>query len=320
MVVATDDDEEDSRAGGRRRRVGDIGALRNFSAQVPRRRRLGFDRRWRPRRAARRRSRLPGGMPRKAAAAAAGSADNAAPPPVVVAAAAAGKRRSSGAAASAAVALPSPLPEDVVSAMDAFGDNVGILARMEENLTIINNCSTFANIQNLDPIKVADGGVVAPFSPQDFKKAMERQGGGAAQQYHCGINVFWLDPNWMAMPGVPLQQRVISELADFFYSSSGPTMAQKATIYVAVQPEYDPLAHKGSLQRVSPPEYVFAIYEALRRRIENKEKGAATLATWKQLLTSWPATFRSVNNQVTPLLFSNASSLGIRWSARPSRG
>lgn len=197
-------------------------------------------------------------------------------------------RRSSGASASGSgAAAVAAADMDGIAGMDSYGDNTSVLARMEENLVIISKRPAFADIKEADPLKISEGGFVAPFSRAEYKKAME--GSSSSPQYHCGVNIFWLDPKFMAMPGVPFQQRVISDLADFYFAKGAQISPTKATIYIATTTESDPLAHKGSLQRVSPPEYVFAVYEALRRRIESKK--GPPLEEWRKLLTSWPATF-----------------------------
>ena len=226
-------------------------------------------------------------------------------------AAAAPPRRSGGGAAAAAAGGAgssgdaAPLGGAAAPGADpsaSIGDNTAVLARMQENVEIILHTVPFKDVKEACALQVQDGGLLAPFKKDFWKLAIER-----GDTYLCGINMWWLDMKYMAMPGVPIQGRVIDELADHFFSHTAKEAAAKLpALTVATSTGSDPLAHKGSLERVSPPEPVYAFLEAVRRLIDQKAE-KKVLAEWRRLMLSWAATCLRLKGECT-LLFRGVGS------------
>jgi hypothetical protein len=108
------------------------------------------------------------------------------------------------------------------------------------------------------------------------------------QTYTCGINMFWVDLQWSATPGVPLRQQAIQHLADTVFCKP----ASPGVIHIAVSgPDFRVLDHRGALLRVSPEELTAAVTLAIARDIKTCEP-TETLEAWRQIVLSTTCTFK----------------------------
>ena len=161
--------------------------------------------------------------------------------------------------------------------------NSGLLARINEAVTYICSHKEFRNIDAAMPLTTKEGASGAPYSQQAFKQAMTF---GHQAIYTCHINLFWLDPQFIAMTGVPIREEAVNQAIDNLFVSS-QCIAFPSVLEVAAQdPEsFDATAHKGALKRVSPPEEFFAF----RVRMEKDLKKASD-----QLDKDTPRRYRKV--------------------------
>jgi len=174
---------------------------------------------------------------------------------------------------------------DANGAANAMGDDIPgesseVWARIQDNMVTISEHSVFKKIVAALPTGIggtAGGAFQDAFKLEHYKAAMS----GAACKYQCGINIFWLDFSYSAMPGVPLRQRSIDELRDQYFA--GPSGFPKTIVIAVDSVQFNPLEHKGSLQRVSPGEIVYALLDAIRRDID-ANKDNEYLLEWRRVL------------------------------------
>ena len=104
----------------------------------------------------------------------------------------------------------------------------------------------FHGIVALDPLPISsdsESGSVPPFEPEDYKKAIKARG-----EYTAGVNGFWQDYLWTPTPGVPVRRKALATLTETTFKTPA-----SLTLHFAVESEdFNPLNHKGALQRVSP--------------------------------------------------------------------
>ena len=163
---------------------------------------------------------------------------------------------------------------------DIPGESSEVWARIQDNMVTISEHSVFKKIVAALPTGIggtAGGAFQDAFKLEHYKAAMA----GAACKYQCGINIFWLDFSYSAMPGVPLRQRSIDELRDQYFA--GPSGFPKTIVIAVDSVQFNPLEHKGSLQRVSPGEIVYALLDAIRRDID-ANKDNEYLLEWRRVL------------------------------------
>ena len=104
--------------------------------------------------------------------------------------------------------------------------------------------------------------------------------------YDCRINLMWVDACFRAQMGVPIRKAAIKLIQDSMDNESFvPPLVE-----IAVQEEqYDAMAHKGALKRISPPENMFAVILKVAKLMDTKSD--AELTQWKDLILDYPARF-----------------------------
>ena len=98
----------------------------------------------------------------------------------------------------------------------------------------------FRGIQSAVTDDVADSGSQHPFELMYYTRALA----SGSQTYAAGINLFWIDLQWSATPGVPLRATAINQMARCTFRS--PCQINDIHIVVA-----NVIMHKGALLRVS---------------------------------------------------------------------
>ena len=131
----------------------------------------------------------------------------------------------------------------------------------------------------LDEIE-PDGLCGAVFNEQSFTRAMEER-----KHYECRINLLWCDTTYRAQTGVPIRECSL-ELMNNDVASAG-WMSSRVEIAVPT-PDFKPLQHKGKLQRVSPPEVVYAL---LLRISDDIDRTPDKVDHWKQIIVDFPVVF-----------------------------
>ena len=166
--------------------------------------------------------------------------------------------------------------------------NLAYIEKLEAAWGLIQDHDIFHNIQAASPAcitgNVAESGTQAPFDLQCYQDALKT----ASKSYTAGINLFWINLQWSATPGVPLRVSAIEAMARTTFRAP----VSVGTIHVAVPgAEFNPLEHKGALLRVSPEEITGALVLAISRDIQNNEP-AEVLQSWKQVILSTTCVFK----------------------------
>ena len=109
--------------------------------------------------------------------------------------------------------------------------------------------------------------------------------------YKCGGNFFWADP-LATVTQVPLRQTVIFDLMEHYFKDPGNF---PGAICVAIGQTQNPMDHKGSLRRVSPPEIQWALIFKLKDEIR-LEVSEERLKEWRRMLLSCSFHFMLLDN------------------------
>ena len=162
------------------------------------------------------------------------------------------------------------------------GESTEVWARIKDNVLTISD--RFKKIVTCNPIGLdSTGAFQASFQLEHYRNSITSLG-----KYQCGLNMAWLDFNYCAMPGVPIRQQAIDEMREQYFAA-GPCHMPKAIVIAVADATFNPLEHKGSLQRVSPGEAVYALLEAIRLDIDAKKD--ADVQKWKQVLLTTTGVF-----------------------------
>ena len=110
-------------------------------------------------------------------------------------------------AAAAAAAADSPValrPE----ALDTkeYSINADHYAAVQEALTVIENTPGMENLRTAEPLKLVEGGSIAPFDQTVLKEKIDK-----GECYTCGATIYFANPLRDASPGVPLDSAKIHD-------------------------------------------------------------------------------------------------------------
>ena len=166
--------------------------------------------------------------------------------------------------------------------------NLAYIEKLAEAWALIQDHDVFRGTQSAAPLAitddVADSGSQRPFELIFYTRALA----SGSQTYTAGINLFWIDLQWSATPGVPLRASAIDQMARTTFRSP----CQINDVHIAVADvSFNPLMHKGALLRVSPEEVTGAIVFAIARDIENNED-IGVLQAWKRSVLSTTGMFK----------------------------
>jgi hypothetical protein len=138
--------------------------------------------------------------------------------------------------------------------------------RLHAALAVLSACDLLADISTESPLNMAAknlaeaSGLQAPFAQGSYDASMSKN-----SEYTAGINIFWHDWNYTAIPGIPLRSNAVDALLEHYFQTPArfPGM-----LYISVpSPTYAPLEHKGALQSVSPEEIRAAFSIAFARDV-----------------------------------------------------
>ena len=146
----------------------------------------------------------------------------------------------------------------------------------------------FKKIIEASPLDIKAGGSQAPFCQKDFSRAIKTNG-----EYTCAVNLAWVNLTWTATPGVPIRTATLYQLRDKVFQE--PKGIEQITIAVT-NGEFDVLAQKGSLLRVSPEEITSAFILAIARDIA-REGPDEVVQKWKHHMLCTNCRFVQLEDQ-----------------------
>lgn len=159
--------------------------------------------------------------------------------------------------------------------------NAPIICQYAAEVAVIKECAQFAGISELAPLDITangdgGGGRVSPYTKSNYENAMK-----SVQNYVCGYNFFFADPQYTASRGVPLNGQNIEKLTEFFFERPAPF---PMNMTIAMKTGDDPEKLKGRLQCVTPFEMRAAFVKAIARDCEKKDIGR--LQQWRAMILS----------------------------------
>ena len=137
----------------------------------------------------------------------------------------------------------------------------------------------FANIMSASPLKLGEGGIMAPYNDEDFKLAIS-----TTKTYKAGGNLFWV--KLMKSAGfhkVPVNSKAVEKLMQHYFETP---QALQHNIKVAVKAGEDPMEMRGNLDRISPEEMDHALLFRIHQRMESPDCSSDELDEWRNVLLS----------------------------------
>ena len=133
------------------------------------------------------------------------------------------------------------------------------------------------------------------FDQDIFDQAKFKAAVGQEKCYVAAGNMWWLDHMWCATPGVPMSIDRVKELGKFQFQRGPTFLILNVHVYVD-SCEFDVLARKGSLWRISPEENTDAVIFHVSDRID---AGATDeeLIRWKTIFLSVCFRFESLGGE-----------------------
>lgn len=140
----------------------------------------------------------------------------------------------------------------------------------------------------------------APFDIDLYNVAVRSEG-----LYEAGCNFFWQNSLFTTTPSVPVNEIAVRKLMEQHFPS-GPARFPWALVVGVPSDDYNPLEHKGSLQKASPEEMGHAFILAIARDIE-QGVDAGVLSQWKKRALSVTFVFDASLNTDDALYFKSVS-------------
>ena len=139
------------------------------------------------------------------------------------------------------------------------------------------------------PLDIASGGSFAPFDPDAFKAASEN-----GTTYKCGGCFGWQDLLSSPTPGVSINTQKVMGQVHKLYPEGRPTRRELKDI-ICHNPggSWDPMAHLGSMKRLSPCEFVHILLGGMYLCISSGQP--------KSVKQHWQAIRRSMTIQFVKL-------------------
>jgi len=164
--------------------------------------------------------------------------------------------------------------------------NAEFFATLTEDLAIINDHPVFRDLVSQMPLgALSDDMAAAPalkksrtsgkqkipmpllgtqsaFSIDEYRFTMSHKG-----KYKCACNEWWLEPFFVMQTGIPYITSNITNMVETTFNNADTY--DGTTIVRIPDKNYNPLEHKGKLQRLSPEEPFFAKIKKIRLLIDN---------------------------------------------------
>jgi hypothetical protein len=153
----------------------------------------------------------------------------------------------------------------------------------------------FQDILLADPLPIdgnaeaGESGHMMEFNAEHCQTALKNAG-----EYTCACNVWWADPRYTATPGVPYNMKAITELKNAYFST--PTRMTMPVEIALETLDQSVLNHKGGLLRVSPEEYIHALFSRVADLVDSGE-GHADLRKWRAVMLTTPFHFTVVGTE-----------------------
>ncbi len=162
-------------------------------------------------------------------------------------------------------------------------DSTKVFSRMEENMLIIKRHPVFKKIVEAAPLSISRGGHEEPFSSDSYHPSLKQTG-----MYSCSVNLMWLDFKYLAMPGIPIQARAIEEARLQYFRT--PSLYPKVIVISSPSDRFNPMEHKGALERVTPAELTYAMVEAIRLDVDAGREDC--LKAWRNMILTVSGRFQ----------------------------
>ena len=162
--------------------------------------------------------------------------------------------------------------------------NTGILSEHADNIEKLTRHRKFVEIKDSSPLDVAKGGVVAPFSQANFKKAMAHDG-----VYVCGLNLFHLNLKHICVPGVPIRRPAVMKMVDTRFKDP----VRLGNIVIPCVPSDDVMSMFGALESITPEEDFIAYVQAMVRDVVETPVGNKT-ESWVKMCMTTVVEFRNI--------------------------
>ena len=165
--------------------------------------------------------------------------------------------------------------------------NHDYLEELNAAVTLVRGHEQCDDLINLPPLELGKGGTLAPFTMSQYDKVLKDK---LAQSFDCGGNMFWVDPFFAVLYGIPYSMKRVLSVANHRFATPSPFPFPIAIPIKAHVKDWKPMDHKGALQHQTPEEMIHAWYFALARDIK-EQKEHSVIQEWKRFALSMPLSF-----------------------------
>lgn len=187
---------------------------------------------------------------------------------------------------------PATAPEEPVTVVQN-DINTQHLVKLTDALGRIRQSPFFRDVDVVAPLTLAEGASVEPFDQSKLKIVFDKAqpvsesppplSGAEPVFFLAAANFFWQDFLWTPTPGVPINKSQMSFIKNSLPPENPPEQFPYLMSWAIPDSSFEVLAHKGSIQRLSPEEPVhqaiFSLDEAISLNL-----GDDILRRWRSML------------------------------------
>ena len=164
--------------------------------------------------------------------------------------------------------------------------NKDYLEALNAAVMLVRQHEQFDDLINVQPLDIGKGGTSSPFNACLYDKAMKDKSAGS---YVCGGNIFWVDPFFSVLYGIPYSKVKVLKVANHRFARPA-AFPFPISIPVKTLADWKPMDHKGALEHQTPEEMLHAWYFAVARDIE-AQADMVVLQEWRRFALTTPMSF-----------------------------
>ena len=185
-----------------------------------------------------------------------------------------------------ALKLKDETAEARVASSSEIQVNEPLYKRLADNVARVMDTKLFKRIERESPLDIGNGGYQTPYNAEDFKTSIK-----ANKLYKCGFNLFAMNLQWSAMPGVPLVEARVDLLLEYYFKR--PAAVPFDFVIRIPNLDFDPMTHLGGLQCLTPEEVKMAFLKAVVRDLSDEGR----MQEWRRVALTATAVFKVLETE-----------------------
>ena len=188
--------------------------------------------------------------------------------------------------ASPATQLAVQLPEGIDISV-----NNAVFGQARAAITVILSHPSFEGITEMMPNDIGEenGSHIKAFAAKDFRDAIKTKG-----TYTAGVNGFWMQPLYSAMPHVPIKMSSMEAWMESTFPNNLPP-AVMPPLVVGIEKGQGPLEMKGNLRMINPEEPWLAGIRKFGNLLASGVLTIEEITSWKHAFLAMKCTFKKLS-------------------------